>query len=49
MYERGSDLPFADRYIELANVAMLVWSAGIDLISVHMLLNGETSLGTSVT
>ncbi len=28
---------------------MLVWSAGIDLISVHMLLDGETNLGTSVT
>lgn len=28
---------------------MLVWSAGIDLISVHMLLGGETNLGTSVT
>ena len=40
--------PLEDRFIELANVAMLVWSAGIDLISVHMLLDGETSLGTSV-
>ena len=28
-------------------MAMLVWSAGIDLISAHMLLDGETSLGTS--
>ena len=39
--------PFDDRFIELANVAMLVWSAGIDLISVHMLLGGERALGTS--
>ena len=33
----------------MSNVAMLVWSAGIDVISVHMLLSGETGLGTSVT
>ena len=33
----------------MANVAMLVRSAGIDVISVHMLLNGETGLGISVT
>ena len=49
MYEQGADLPFGARYIEMANVAMLVWSAGIDLISVHMLLDGETNLGTSVS
>ena len=47
MYDRASALPIGDRFIELANVAMLVWSAGIDLISVHMLLSGETGLGTS--
>ena len=28
---------------------MLVWSAGIDFLSVHMLLDGETRLGTSVS
>ena len=49
LYEGGGRLPFADRYIELANVAMLAWSAGIDLISVHMLLNGERGLGTSAS
>ena len=48
-YELAKDLAFSDRYIEMANVAMLVWSAGIDLISVHMLLNGETGLGTSAS
>ena len=47
MYEQAAGLPFGDRYIEMANVAMLVWSAGVDLISVHMLLDGETGLGTS--
>ena len=49
MYERAAGLPFGDHYIEMANVAMLVWSAGIDPISVHMLLDGETNLGTSVS
>ena len=49
MYERVAELAFGDRYIEMANVAMLVWSAGIDLISVHMLLDGETNLGTSAS
>ena len=49
MCERTADLPFGDRYIEMANVAMLVWSAGVDLISVHMLLDGETNLGTSAS
>ena len=49
LYEEDADLLFGDRYIEMANVAMLVWSAGIDLISVHMLLSGETSLGTSAS
>ncbi len=47
MFERGRGQSFDERYIEMANVAMFVWSAGIDLISVHMLLNGETGLGTS--
>ena len=48
-YEQVKRLPFGGRRVETANVAMLVWSAGIDVISVHMLLNGETGLGTSVT
>lgn len=47
MYEHSGNLPYRDRYLEMANVAMLVWSAGIDLISAHMLLNGEEILGTS--
>ena len=49
LYEEDGGQPFGDRYIEMANVAMLVWSAGIDLISVHMMLNGETGLGTSAS
>ena len=49
MYEQVRRLPFGDRRVEMANVAMLVWSAGIDVISLHMLLSGETGLGTSVT
>ena len=47
MFEQDRGLSFGERYIEMANVAMLIWSAGIDLISVHMLLDGETGLGTS--
>ena len=49
MYQRVSHLPFGDRHVQMPNVAMLVWSAGIDLISAHMLRDGETSLGTSVS
>ena len=49
LYGQAGGSPFDDRFIELANVAMLVWSAGIDLISVHMLLDGELGLGTSVS
>ena len=49
LYESDGGLRFLDRYIEMANVAMLAWSAGIDLISVHMRLNGETGLGTSAS
>lgn len=47
IYVQVEDSSFGDRYVEMANVAMLVWSAGIDLVSVHMLLNGEPVLGTS--
>ena len=49
MYEQHKHLPFDGRLVEMANVAMLVWSAAIDLTSAHMLLDGETSLGTSVS
>ena len=47
MYESFKGVHFGARYVEMSNVAMLIWSAGIDLISAHMLLNGETGLGTS--
>ena len=43
-----SGQPFDDAFLELANVGMLVWSAGIDLISALMLHSGVTgNLGTS--
>ena len=49
MYERARHLPFSAGNVEMANVAMFLWSAGIDMISAHMLLNGETRLGRSVS
>jgi len=39
--------PFDDAFLELANVGMLVWSAGIDLISALMLHSGEARLRNS--
>ena len=39
--------PFDDTFLELANVGMLVWSAGIDLISALMLHNGSSRLSNS--
>ena len=49
MYQQAGRERFDDRYVEMANVAMPIWSAGVDMISVHMLLNGETDLGTSAS
>ena len=49
IYERAGHLPFSARNVEMANVATFLWSAGIDMISAHMLLNGETRLGRSVS
>ena len=48
MYDRARLLPYSDQYVEMGNVAMLVWCAGIDLLSAHMMWVGETDLGTSV-
>lgn len=39
--------PYDEVFLELANVGMLVWSAGIDLISALMLHDGNDQLGTS--
>lgn len=39
--------PYDDNFLELANVGMLVWSAGIDLISALMLHNGVGALSNS--
>ena len=41
--EQGYDAAF----LELADVGMLVWSAGIDLLSALMLADGRTRLGDS--
>ena len=38
---------YDDIFLDMADVAMLVWSAGIDLVSTLMLLAGEASLGAS--
>ena len=47
MYDRARLLPYSDQYVEMGNVAMLIWSAGVDMITAHMLWIGETNLGTS--
>lgn len=41
--------PYADSYLELADAATLIWSAGIDLISALMLTVGENRLGSLPT
>ena len=47
LYRQASGRQYDDAFLEFADVAMLVWSAGIDIISVLMLLDGQTNLGTS--
>ena len=47
IYRQASDRRYDDAFLEFADVAMLVWSAGIDVISALMLLDGETTLSTS--
>lgn len=41
--------PYADAYLDLADVGTLIWSAGVDLISALMLNGGESRLGSSTT
>ena len=47
LYRQASGRQYDYAFLEFADVAMLVWSAGIDVISVLMLLDGQTNLGTS--
>ena len=47
LYRQASARQYAAAFLEFADVAMLVWSAGIDVISALMLLDGQTNLGTS--
>ena len=47
VYRQVSGRRYDDAYLELADVAMLVWSAGVDTISALMLTEGYTDLGTS--
>ena len=47
IHHRAIGQPHDDALLDMADVAMLVWSAGIDLLSALMLLDGETRLGPS--
>ena len=47
LYRQARFLSYGDAFLELADVAMLVWSAGVDVSSALMLVNGERDLGTS--
>lgn len=48
-YRQGIGRPHEDVFLERADVAMLVWSAGIDVASALMLTLGSSNLGTSST
>ena len=47
LYREASARHYDDAFLELADVAMLVWSAGIDVLSALMLFDGRPDLGTS--
>ena len=47
VYVMASGQPYDEVFLEMADVAMLVWSAGIDTLSALMLLSGEPGLSTS--
>ena len=49
LYRGTQGRQYEATYLELADVAMLVWSAGIDVVSILMLRDGYTRLGTSGT
>ena len=44
---RASEQRYDDAFLELADVGMLVWSAGIDVLSALMAFEGRTNLGDS--
>lgn len=46
-YREASARHYDDAFLELADVAMLIWSAGIYVLSALMLFDGYTGLGTS--
>ena len=47
MYRQASGRQYEDAFLEFADVAMLVWSAGVDIASALMRLDGRSNLGTS--
>ena len=47
LYRQARFRSYGDTFLELADVAMLVWSAGVDVSSALMLVNGERDIGTS--
>ena len=46
---QASGRSYEDAYLEMADVAMLLWSAGIDVISALMTEDGVRHLGSSST
>ena len=47
IYRRASNRRYEDAFLEFADVAMLVWSAGVDVASALMRLDDQSDLGTS--
>ena len=47
VYRRSGAQLYDDALLDMADVAMLVWSAGIDIVSALMLLAAESRLGSS--
>lgn len=47
IYRRAIGQQYEDALLEFADVAMLVWSAGVDVASALMRLDGQSNLGTS--
>ena len=47
LHRQASVRQYDDAFLELADVGMLVWSAGIDVLSALMLLDRYTNLGAS--
>ena len=47
LYREASARYYDDAFLELADVVMLVWSAGIDALSALMLFDDHPGLGAS--